>query len=252
MGHIADRCRPRDGRLDDQNLSGDQASSAASQLQGESISAAPRPQRGAARCLGLDRGQDPDVSSRRRPDRERRLWRRSLRAQPEHGAGRQIECVAVAELAVVPGDPADELPELPGRPAPVVDHVELRSHESPTAVVRMRGDQLGLADLHRHTRVGPHLWDQEERRDDAARGGVLDHGHIAVRSERRVRRLEQITRPLFEHRCRKAFVGVHGPVEVDQLGTIVQPAGAQDEAVTEVTWQRAGIDAIRHENHRPP
>jgi hypothetical protein len=67
-----------------------------------------------------------------------------------------------------------------------------------------------------------------------------------------VRQLEQITRPFGEHRCRQAFVCVHGPVEIGQLGTVVQPACAQDEAVPELTWQPISAGAIRHENHRPP
>ena len=151
------------------------------------------------------------------------------------GRGRQIERVAVAELAVVPRDPADELPQMPRRSAPIVDHFELRSHQPAAAVIRVGGDQLRLADLHRHARVRPHLRDQEERRDDAARGNVLHHHHVAVSPERRVGRIEQITRPLSERRCRHADIGVHGPVELDQLGGIVESTRPQDEAVSQLT-----------------
>ena len=238
MGHITDRCRSWGGRFDHQNLSCDQASSSAGQLQGKPIGAANRAQRRPTRRLGLDGGQDPDVGGRRWPDRERRRWRRSLR-DPARAQGEEVDRArSCSRTGGSTRDPADELPQLPGRPAPVVDHVELRSDESSAAVVRMGGDQFRLADLHRHARVGPHLRDQEERRDDAARGGVLDHRHVAVRAERRVWRFEQITRPLGEQRCRQTVVGMHGSVEIDQLGTVVQPSGTQDEALPELTWQQ--------------
>jgi hypothetical protein len=31
---------------------------------------------------------------------------------------------------------------------------------------------------------------------------------------------------------------MHGSVEIDQLGTVVQPSGTQDEALPELTWQQ--------------
>ena len=193
--HVADRVHPGRAGLDDEQLACLEAPGPASQLEGEPLHTTHRTEGDATGSLCFDAGQERDIGGCRRPQRQIGRSRRRRRPGRDHRSGRQIDPVDVAELAVVPGDPADHLPEVSSGAAPRVDHRELGPYQATTTVTGVSGDQLRLTDGHRHPSVRPRLRDQEQRRHDPAGGRVFDDGDVTFGAERRMRKLEQVARP---------------------------------------------------------
>ena len=154
-----------------------------------------------------------------------------LPRRPPDGHRREVEGVRIAELAVVPGDPADHLPEVAEGLAPAVDVRELLADETPPPVGRGGADQLRLADGHDNASVRPVLGDQQHRRDDPAGGGVLDDDDVVLGPEPGWRALEQLQRPLVHEVAGQVVLGLLDGVELGQLRRVLRGGGAQDEAV---------------------
>ena len=183
VGHEADRNASRRGRpLDDEEFPTRERAGAVGQLVAPG-GLVPHTAQSVPQPVGVDPGQERQVGEGRGAQRD--LGRRvgNLGRRPPDRHRREVEGVGVAELAVVPGDPPDHLPEVADGLTPTVDLGELLPDEAPPPVGRVGGHQLRLSDGDHDARVRPVLRDQQHRRDDAAGGGVLDDHDVVLGPE---------------------------------------------------------------------
>ena len=106
----------------------------------------------------------------------------------------KIDCHLIAELAVIPGDPGDELQFLPSFHAPLVNDIELLADQAAASVIGVGGDQLRTTDTELDAPIRPDLVDQAKAGNDLTGGGVFNDGEI-VSIEGGVLASEQLFHP---------------------------------------------------------
>src|SRR5947209_12709500 len=114
-----------------------------------------------------------------RTDLQLRDGRKIDAAAPSH-----VQRILIAELAVVVGNAADTLRQVPLRRAARVNKLKDGAYEAAIAVGLVGGDKLGPPHGERNAAVLAHLGEQARARDDGATSGVLDQSEVGGTDQR--------------------------------------------------------------------
>jgi len=187
----------------------------------------------------LDEERHVRLVGRPQPPARRRLRPRHQVIRRHARPAAALDGQLVAELPVEPGNAGDRERLVPALGAEAVDHLELGAHETGTAILRRRADQLRLPDPEGDAAIGPRLRQQVQARHDGAGGPVDDHGGVAG-AKLGMPATDEIARPGGQGMAR--LVAVLGAQDVaDERGEGLRIVGgrvAQRQAVAEVAEHR--------------